>query len=97
MYLEITRHLKDIFKVKKIKDEDKEIPSIKGTAELIRYVDAHPNLIKKKVNLILDHWINKGSKEIQGNSRGIIITSSRKHCVWYSKEITKQLLERGLD
>ena len=88
---------KRYFKVKKIKDEDKEIPSIKGTAELIRYVDAHPNLIKKKVNLILDHWINKGSKEIQGNSRGIIITSSRKHCVWYSKEITKQLLERGLD
>tara|TARA_Y100001968_G_scaffold84523_1_gene75650 strand:- start:308 stop:3244 length:2937 start_codon:yes stop_codon:yes gene_type:complete len=85
------------FKIKKIQEDDKEIPSGKGTLELIRYVDAHPTSIENKVQIILDHWVNKGSKEIQGKSRGMIVTPSRKHCVWYSKEITKQLLERGLD
>jgi len=45
---------------------------------------------------MLDHWIDKGSKEIQGRSRGMIVTQSRKHCVWYFKEINRQLEERGL-
>ena len=53
--------------------------------------------IRTKVQIILDHWINKGSKEIQGKSRGMIVVASRKHCVWYSDEINKQLSERGLD
>ncbi len=88
---------KRYFKVKQIKELDREIPAGKGKSELIRYVDSHKSSIQEKVQIILDHWVNHGSKEIQGNSRGMIIAPSRKHCVWYSKEITKQLLERGLD
>jgi len=45
---------------------------------------------------MLDHWVDKGSKEIQGRSRGMMVTQSRKHCVWYFNEINKQLEERGL-
>ena len=52
--------------------------------------------IRTKVQIILDQWINKGSKEIQGKSRGMIVVASRKHCVWYSDEINKQLSERGI-
>ena len=87
---------KRYFKVKQTKDGDIEIPTSKGTRELVRYVDSHKMTIQNKVNIILDHWINKGSKEIQGRSRGMIVTQSRKHCVWYFKEINKQLEERGL-
>ena len=87
---------KRFFKVKQTKEGDIEIPSGKGKRELIRYVDAHEMTIRNKVQIMLDHWVNKGSKEIQGRSRGMIVTPSRKHCVWYTKEITKQLLERGL-
>ena len=85
------------FKVHKISEGDKEIPTRKGRQELIRYVDSHPDSIKLKVKIILDHWINIGSNGIQGKSRGIVVTSSRKHCVWYAKEITKQLLEKGIN
>ena len=85
------------FKIKQLNETDKIIPTNKGVLAVIRYVDSHPSSIKNKVEIILDHWINKGSKEMQGNSRGIIIAPSRKHCIWYSKEITKQLLEKGLD
>jgi type I restriction enzyme R subunit len=45
---------------------------------------------------MLDHWINKGSKEIQGRSRGMVVTQSRKHCVLYFNEINRQLEERGM-
>ena len=87
---------KRYFKVKQTKDGDIEIPTGKGKRELIRYVDAHEMTIRNKVQIMLDHWIEKGSKEIQGRSRGMIVTASRKHCVWYFKEINRQLEERGL-
>ena len=87
---------KRYFKVKQTKDGDIEIPTSQGKRELIRYVDSHELTIKSKVNIILDHWINKGSKEIQGRSRGMIVTPSRKVCVKYFKEINHQLEERGI-
>ena len=87
---------KRYFKVKQIKDGDIEVPTGRGKRELIRYVDSHEMTIRHKVQIMLDHWIDKGSKEIQGRSRGMIVTQSRKHCVWYFKEINKQLEERGM-
>ena len=73
-----------------------EIPTGKGKQELVRYVDSHDMTVQTKVQIMLDHWIEKGSKEIQGRSRGMIVTQSRKHCVRYFKEINKQLEERGM-
>ena len=87
---------KRYFKVKQTKDGDMEIPTGKGKQELVRYVDSHDMTVQTKVQIMLDHWIEKGSKEIQGRSRGMIVTQSRKHCVRYFKEINKQLEERGM-
>lgn len=87
---------KRYFKVKQTKDGDIEVPTGKGKLELVRYVDSHEMTIRSKVQIMLDHWIDKGSKEIQGRSRGMIVTQSRKHCVWYFKEINRQLEERGI-
>jgi type I restriction enzyme R subunit len=87
---------KRYFKVKQTKDGDIEVPTGKGKRELVRYVDSHEMTIRNKVQIMLDHWIDKASKEIQGRSRGMIVTQSRKHCVWYFNEINKQLEERGL-
>ena len=87
---------KRFFKLKQTRNGDVEIPTGKGKRELIKYVDSDQLTISTKVKLILDHWINRGSKEIQGKSRGMIVVSSRKLCVKYWKEITKQLLEREI-
>ena len=87
---------KRYFKVKQTQDGDIEIPTGKGKRELVRYVDSHEMTIRNKVQIMLDHWIDKGSKELQGRSRGMIVTQSRKHCVWYFNEINRQLEERGL-
>ena len=87
---------KRYFKVKQTKDGDIVIPTGKGKRELVRYVDSHEMTIRYKVQIILDHRVDKGSKEIQGRSCGMIVTQSRKHCVLYFKEINRQLEERGL-
>lgn len=88
---------KRYFKLKQTTDGDKKIPTEKGRRALIKYADSHELTIKKKVTIILDHWVAKGSKEIQGRSRGMIVTQSRKHCVLYFQEIKKQLEDRLLN
>ncbi len=84
------------FKVKQTKTGEIEIPTSKGKKELVRFVDSHEQTIQYKVNIILDHWIDLGSKEIQGRSRAMVVTQSRKHCVQYFFEINRQLKERGI-
>ena len=87
---------KRYFKVKQINDQDLEISSSKGKKELVKFVDSHELTIQNKVGIILDHFIGKGSREIQGKSRGMIVVPSRVMCVKYFFEINKQLKERGM-
>jgi type I restriction enzyme R subunit len=87
---------KRFFKLKMEGGEDIEIPEGRGKKELVKYVDSHELTIKMKVDIILDHFINKGSKGISGKSRGMVVVKSRKDCVRYFKEINSQLEQRGI-
>ena len=85
---------KRYFKVKEIKEDAIEIDTAQGTKEIFNYVDSHQVTIQNKVKIILDHFFNKSSKEIQGKSRGMIVVKTRKLCVQYFQEVNKQLKER---
>ena len=85
---------KRYFKVKEVKEDAIEIDTAQGTKEIFNYVDSHQITIENKVKIILDHFFNKSSKEIQGKSRGMIVVKTRKLCVQYFKEINRQLDER---
>jgi type I restriction enzyme, R subunit len=75
---------------------DIEIPEGKGKKELIKYVDSHSITIENKVGIILDHFVKKTSKSINGRGRGMVVVRSRKHCVLFHEEMVKQMRERGL-
>ena len=85
---------KRYFKVKESTGGAIEIDTAQGTKEIFNYVDSHQVTIQNKVKIILDHFFNKSSKEIQGKSRGMIVVKTRKLCVQYFKEINNQLEER---
>jgi type I restriction enzyme, R subunit len=87
---------KRFFKLKMESGEDIEIPEGKGKMELIRFVDTHELTIRQKVGIMLEHFITKGSKGIEGKGRGMIVVKSRKDCVRYFTEVNKQLEERGI-
>lgn len=84
------------FKLKQIENKDKTVPVEPAKRELMKFVDDHPETIRKKVSIILNHFSDKSSKKIKGKARGMIVTQSRKHCVMYFKEVNHQLEERGL-
>ena len=87
---------KRYMKLNQLYAEEMDLPVAKATAKLLKYVDTHERTIEYKVGIMLDHWIKKGSKEIQGRARAMIVTRSRQHCVQYFREVNRQLQEQGL-
>lgn len=77
------------------KGSDKLITPTPASNLIMRTVDASPENIQAKVAVILNHWIENGSKQIRGQSRAMIVTSHRDQCVRYFKEVNRQLKERG--
>lgn len=76
--------------------EDKQIQTGQARRKLFNFVDSHEDTIQNKATVILDHFINIASREINGTSRGMIVVRSRAQCVLYFREINKQLEEKGI-
>jgi type I restriction enzyme R subunit len=76
--------------------EDPQLDKKKVMRAIFNYVDSHPKVISQKVSIILDHFVNKGSKEIIGKARGMVVVRSRRHCVLFHQEMKKQMKERNL-
>lgn len=98
--LDVLKHYstyKRYFKLKqKESGVDVEIPEGKGMKELMSYVDKHPEVIRQKVKIILDHFSTVTSRKINGQGRGMVVVSSRYHCVLFFTEMRKQMKERNL-
>lgn len=85
------------FKLNREEDkEDKELPKSKVMEELVRFVDGHTISIRRKVKIILEHFVKHTSKKIQGKGRGMVVVRSRKHCVQFYHEMKSQMIEMGL-
>lgn len=87
---------KRYFKVLQKNNEDKELPEGKVKRELVNFVDSHPEVIRQKVTIILEHFVKHTSKELSGKGRSMVIVRSRKHCVLFHEEMIKQMREMNL-
>jgi type I restriction enzyme R subunit len=87
---------KRYFKVLQKDGEDIELPEGKVKRELVNYVDTHPEVIRQKVSIILEHFVNHTSKELSGKGRSMVVVRSRKHCVLFQEEMVKQMKDRNL-
>jgi type I restriction enzyme, R subunit len=76
--------------------EDIELPEGKVKRELVNYVDTHPEVIRQKVSIILEHFVNHTSKELGGKGRSMVVVRSRKHCVLFQEEMVKQMKQLNL-
>jgi len=85
------------FKVKQSdSSEDEKLPEGKALRELMSFVDKSPIVIQQKATIILNHFVKVASKKINGQGRGMIVLSSRMHCVLFFLELKKQMKERNL-
>ena len=68
-----------------------EVEKAKGRMLLIRQVGKHLHTIESKAKIMLDHFFTKTIHKIGGESKAMVVTSSRAHAVLY-KQIFDRLL-----
>ena len=87
---------KRYFQLVKSVSEDKAYEKAQTLRKLTNYVDLQPHSIETKTRIILEHFIEKTAKTIEGKGRAMLVTSSRPHCVKYKLEFDKQMWELNL-
>ena len=88
---------KRYFELVKSVPEDKEYEKARTLRALTNYVDLQPHSIETKTRIILEHFIARTAKTIEGNGRAMLVTPSRLHCVRYKLEFDRQMREMRLN
>ena len=87
---------KRYFELVKSVPEDKEYEKARTLRALTNYVDLQPHSIETKTRIILEHFIARTAKTIEGKGRAMLVTPSRLHCVRYKLEFDRQMRDMGL-
>lgn len=82
--------------VKRVEVDDKEYEKKKTVRVLSSYVDLQDHAIERKSRIMIEHFVTKTSKEIQGKARAMLITRSRLHAVRYKRKFDEVMREMRL-
>lgn len=70
-----------------------EVETAKGRRLLMKHIGKHPHTIESKAKIMLDHFFSKTVNKIGGESKAMVVTSSRAHAVLYKQSFDKLLRE----
>ena len=74
---------------------DPEFDKRKAASLLRAFVGAHPDAVKKKARIIVEHFQAKVMPGIRGKAKGMIVARSRLHAVRYALAVRAYLDELG--
>ncbi|CAM2007411.1 DEAD/DEAH box helicase family protein [Acanthopleuribacter pedis] len=77
-------------------EEDPRYQAGKAGSLLVKFVELHPHAIRKKVEIMVDHFANHTAHRIHNRAKAMIVTRSRLHAVRYIQALRGYLKERGL-
>lgn len=83
------------YRVMKAVEEDPEYDKKRALGKIRAYVEAQPQTIEKKAEIIVDHFLKKVYMKIGGKARAMVITSSIERAIEFYKVISKMLIERN--
>ena len=79
------------YRVLKTAQDDPEYDKKKAQGKLRAYVEAQPETIEKKAEIIVEHFCSKVYMKIGGKARAMVVTSSIERAIEFYKVITKKL------
>ena len=82
------------YKIVKAVEDDPEYDKKRSQSKLRAFVEAQPQTIEKKAEIIVDHFCKKVYMKIGGKARAMVITSSIERAIEFYKVISKMLAER---
>ncbi len=80
--------------LKKIQD-DPSYDRSKAVRLLMSFVDVHEHTIGKKVELVIEHFVDQVQHRIDGRAKAMLVTRSRLHAVRYKQALDAYLAARG--
>lgn len=83
------------YQVLKATQDDPEYDKKKALGKIRAYVEAQPETIQKKAEIIVEHFCKKVYMKIGGHARAMVITSSIERAIEFFETITKMLEERN--
>lgn len=79
------------FELRKKITDDPEFKKKKAQRVLMNYVERHEHAIEKKIEIMVQHFLEQISGQIDGKAKAMIVTKSRLHAVRYKIAMDKYL------
>lgn len=83
------------WKIEKASGEDPEYDPKKARRAIARFVSLHPHHLAQKAEIIVEHFRAHTSREMRGQAKAMVVTSSRLHAVRYKQHIDKYIAAKG--
>ena len=83
------------YRILKTSADDPEYDKKKAQGKLRAYVEAQPETIEKKAEIIVEHFCSKVYMKIGGKARAMLVTSLIERAIEFYKVITRMLEERN--
>ena len=76
-------------------EDDPRYEKKKAAFLLKSFVELHPHAIRRKVEIMVDHFATQVQDRIGGAAKAMIVTRSRLHAVRYKLAVDAHLVEKG--
>ncbi len=86
---------KTYFKLLKKAAEDPTVPRVRALSAILRYVNLHENTLEQKIEVIMAHFEKTVKDLLRGESKAMIVTSSRDAAVRYKLAMDHYLREHN--
>jgi type I restriction enzyme R subunit len=86
---------KTFFRLEKRAIDDPEIETSKAGRAVARFIELHPHNIEQKVQVMVDHFVNKVMSQIGGRAKAMVVSRSRIQAVKYKQAFDEYIREKG--
>lgn len=82
-------------KLEKAVEEDPKLLERKSARKVARFIDFHETAMSQKAEVIVEHFRRHALPEISGQSKAMVVTSSREHAIRTHLAISAYIEEQG--
>lgn len=83
------------YRIEKLKEDGLEYDAGRSHQAILNYITTSEDVIKEKIQIIMDDFIDLRSSWLMSKSKAMIITPSRKHAVLYKIAADNYMKKRG--
>ena len=76
-------------------EEDPVLKGRKAKARIAKFATLHPHSIAQKVEVIVEHFRRHVMRELEGQAKAMVVTSSRQAALRYWRSFKEYIAERG--